>query len=291
MGHVSSRLAPILGDVGTLIEAAGRTAGDIDYNLVTEQLRRTGVILFRGFGIDANELRALVMRFSSELLMHQNPNRVALGDDRGVLLVDAHKNPIPAHCEMSYSPMRPDLQWFCCIQPAAHGGETTVYDGVQVLDRLEPATRALFEAKRLRWRLPFHTTPDHQRRFFGTSDRAALEARFAGFSDFHYEFDAAGNLTWEYLVSAIPETKFGRARAFANSYLGSGAQVTFEDGSEIPQHCRWDVLDATERVCVPVAWQAGDVLLIDNTRVLHGRRGFEDPARKVAAIVSNANFS
>ncbi|MEY9929770.1 alpha-ketoglutarate-dependent taurine dioxygenase [Catenulispora sp. GP43] len=246
--------------------------------------------MFRGFDAAAEDFRGLVQRFSSELYFHQNPNRQTLSNDGAVLLVDAHRNPIPAHSEMSYCPLHPGLQWFLCVQPAVSGGETTVYDGVQAGERLAPETRELFEKQRLTWRLPFPTGPEHQERVFGTRDRAELETMFAGYEGFEYDFDDAGNLNWTYSVSALPRAPYLDAPTLCNSYLGSGALVSFEDGSAIPQHCRWDALDATEQVAVDIQWQAGDIVMIDNKRVMHGRRGFEDPGRKVAAMLSKPNF-
>jgi alpha-ketoglutarate-dependent taurine dioxygenase len=52
-------------------------------------------------------------------------------------------------------------------------------------------------------------------------------------------------------------------------------RLTFADGSILPEAV-WDELAwLTERLTVEVAWRAGDVLMLDNTRILHGRRRVE----------------
>ncbi|MET7394185.1 TauD/TfdA family dioxygenase [Dactylosporangium sp. NPDC005572] len=273
-----------------IIERGSLALADLPYADIAALFKQHGTLLFRGFDATSDDFRAVVQRFSTKLYFHQNPNRETISQDGAVLLVDAHRNPIPAHAEMSYCPLHPGLQWFFCVRPASDGGATTVYDGIQALDRLAKETRELFEERRLTWRLPFPTGAEHQQRVFGTSDRAELDALFAQFDDFTYDFDDAGNLNWSYTVSAVPQAPYVDARTLCNSYLGSGALVTFEDGAPIPQHCRWDALDATEQVAVDIDWRAGDIVMIDNRRVMHGRRGFEDPNRKVAAMLSMPNF-
>lgn len=282
--------SPLSGHHGLVVERADLPLAELPHSEIAGLFKQHGTLMFRGFGATAEDFRALVQRFSSKLYFHQNPNRETISNDGAVLLVDAHRNPIPAHSEMSYCPLHPGLQWFYCVQPASSGGETTVYDGVEAYRRLAKETRDLFDDLRLTWRLPFSTGPEHQERVFGTSDRNELEALFAEFDDFEYDFDDAGNLNWRYTVSAVPQAPYVEAPSLCNSYLGSGALVSFEDGSSIPQHCRWDALDATEQVAVDIEWGASDIVMIDNKRVMHGRRGFEDPNRKVAAMLSMPNF-
>jgi alpha-ketoglutarate-dependent taurine dioxygenase len=43
-------------------------------------------------------------------------------------------------------------------------------------------------------------------------------------------------------------------------------------------------------VAVDLEWEVGDIVMIDNKRVMHGRRAFEDPNRRVAAMLSMPNF-
>jgi alpha-ketoglutarate-dependent taurine dioxygenase len=41
------------------------------------------------------------------------------------------------------------------------------------------------------------------------------------------------------------------------------------------------VAAAAQRLTIAVPWRAGDVLLVDNSRYLHGRRAFKDAGRTV----------
>lgn len=53
----------------------------------------------------------------------------------------------------------------------------------------------------------------------------------------------------------------------------------FGDGEPIPDVIAAEVLEAAERAAVDIALEAGDVLIADNLRVAHGRRGFTGDRR------------
>ena len=39
-----------------------------------------------------------------------------------------------------------------------------------------------------------------------------------------------------------------------------------------------------------VAWEPGDLLMVDNSRFMHGRRAFADPQREHLTLMGIANF-
>jgi hypothetical protein len=216
--------------------------------------------------------------------------RQSVTDDRSILLVDPNETAIPAHSELTYTPLRPEMQWFLCVKPAASGGETTVYDGSAILEAMKPATRKTFVDKRLKWKMEQPVPPAIWQAMFGirTADEA-IEI-FQKFSGFQFRFADDGALTFEYLTPAIVTSKYTGRLAFANNYLVGGIPLEFEDGTPIPSDYRWEILEVSERYAIPIPWESGDVAMIDNNRVMHGRRKFKDTTRKIAAMVSNANF-
>jgi alpha-ketoglutarate-dependent taurine dioxygenase len=58
--------------------------------------------------------------------------------------------------------------------------------------------------------------------------------------------------------------------------------VRMADGSPIPR----DVVDEMWQVCDAnthnISWQAGDLVMIDNTRMMHGRRAFTGTHRQIS---------
>ena len=50
------------------------------------------------------------------------------------------------------------------------------------------------------------------------------------------------------------------------------------------------VADAAESLTIEIAWQRGDVAIIDNTRCLHGRRAFTGGAREILTRMGDARL-
>ena len=60
--------------------------------------------------------------------------------------------------------------------------------------------------------------------------------------------------------------------------------VTFADGSPIPAEYVTQVRDRGLAHAVDVDWQEGDLLVVDNVLVAHGRRPFTGPRRVLVAM-------
>lgn len=60
--------------------------------------------------------------------------------------------------------------------------------------------------------------------------------------------------------------------------------ITFGDGSPLPADGCKDCLRILEEECVVIPWRKGDILLIDNVAVLHGRRPTKSPRRVLASL-------
>jgi alpha-ketoglutarate-dependent taurine dioxygenase len=61
--------------------------------------------------------------------------------------------------------------------------------------------------------------------------------------------------------------------------------IQFEDGSEIPQDIIYEIYDVMEEQTVRFDWQKGDVLILNNTKVLHGRAPYSGQRRVLVAMV------
>ena len=82
----------------------------------------------------------------------------------------------------------------------------------------------------------------------------------------------------------------GNAREFASVAGGLGGAAhppcTFGDGSRLPMEPVEYGLKVCEELAVDVAWQQGDVALVDNMLVMHARRPWsgEGPRRVLASL-------
>lgn len=100
------------------------------------------------------------------------------------------------------------------------------------------------------------------------SDKALLIGYVSQFdsSTFSYEFDENECLTARFVTSAITKPHCSNEPAFCNSLLDSGTPH-FGDDTPVARSVVHRVIVATERLAIPVQWQAGDVLMLDNLRL------------------------
>ena len=66
--------------------------------------------------------------------------------------------------------------------------------------------------------------------------------------------------------------------------------VCFDDDSEITDEIMSELNEIAERITIEISWQKGDILMIDNTRIMHGRRAFEDEQRDIYIRLCSPSF-
>jgi alpha-ketoglutarate-dependent taurine dioxygenase len=255
--------------------------------------KRAGALMFRGFHADPWRMKAFAGRFSARFNRDRLRPPVA-NSDGFIQKVDEGMGYAQPHCEQANSPFRPDAIWFCCTRPAAEGGETLFWDGVGLWERMTPELKAVFEGKRLRF---FQKYPPERWKLFLGEGAGLADVRRAldGVEGVSYFIGEGEAVYLEYVCPAVVETRYGARKAFANNLLSErkntlGKLMTFSDGTAISD-AAIEALEAqmnelTERI----AWQAGDLMMLDNTRFLHGRNAFTDPKREVYSCLSFLNF-
>jgi hypothetical protein len=102
-------------------------------------------------------------------------------------------------------------------------------------------------------------------------------------------------VTTEYVSFACRDSQYGGHRAFINNILTMtwwelhGVRhriVRLEDGTPIPDAILDELRRIEAEITVPIAWQPHDLVMIDNTRYLHGRRAFTDKRREIYVRLS-----
>ncbi|KYF53505.1 taurine catabolism dioxygenase TauD [Sorangium cellulosum] len=295
MSRVTKNTSHRHGD-GALITAQPGTSLDVlDRSIVMLTLADAGFLVLRGFDGGLGEFSRLVRRMSERITL--DPARSLHG---GVAQkVDAGLDAIGLHCENGNSPFMPHLCWFFCEKAASIGSETTVCDGYRVWDALSPAARRAFlerdivysrHVEAAKWKSFVYHSLQGQKRIeditpgdlLSLADaRRGTVIRPSGGDAIYYEFQ----------VPAASGTLFSDRIAFANSILGPSCNyerptITFADREPIPPWLIDEVVRVTESVTVDIAWRDGDVALIDNTRVMHGRRAIVDPRRTIYNALS-----
>jgi alpha-ketoglutarate-dependent taurine dioxygenase len=276
---------------------------------VEEWLRTIGGVLFRGFTVpDQDAFRAFVTALAPDLLEYKErstPRTEVGGRIYTSTEYPAHQH-IALHNEFSYSYTWPLRIAFFALQPSEEGGETPIADSRQVYERVSPDVRERFAAKGVMYVRNYGAGIDLTwQDAFQTQDRTEVEA-----------YCRQAPMEWEWLendrlrtrqvrqgVARHPVTGemvwFNQAHLFHVSNLGvdgEGAMRSvfaepdlprnayFGDGSGILPEDLAEVRRALDSATVAFTWQPGDVLLLDNMLIAHGRRPYRGPRRILTAL-------
>jgi len=276
------KVASLTPTFGSIIEADQSTnLCDVSSSDVIEQFTKTGAVLLRGFGLEGDQFTDFSERFGSEFLINGNTTRETVSTDRKTQTVNSGTGLIPPHAEMAYSPFRPDILWFQCLTPASGGGATFLCDGEHIWNRMKPAMRSIFEDQKIKYIFP-NLNYQWLSLFIGKDcDGPSIGTTLASIPGLVYMVNSDQTITIEYSISAINRTKYGAAEAFANSVIVEETSSHFEDGTPIPQSLRLELFALACQRAFYLKWHPGDILMVDNSRIMHGREPFGDNSRRI----------
>jgi hypothetical protein len=211
---------------------------------------------------------------------------------------------------------------FCCVETSG-GGATPLADLRAILARIPSEFVDEVARRGLRYRqiVPLVATATMERTWpamFGTGERAEVE-RLAARQGIKCEWLADGSLSITGQVPGLrPHPRTGErvwfnqahvfhmklfhylekegvseARAHAREFASRHGDAPLEpyacwfgDGSEISGAAMQQVRKAIDAETQRFDWQPGDLLLLDNFRVAHGRDAFRGSRRILAALIS-----
>ncbi|MEU9900563.1 TauD/TfdA family dioxygenase [Streptomyces phaeochromogenes] len=275
---------------------------------LTELLVERKALVFRGFGVAPGAVDPVLARLVPDRLpyVHGNSPRTKVGGNLYTSTEYPQQYTISMHNELSYAHRWPTRLAFYCEKAAESGGATPVLDGEVWLDSLDAEVREAF-AGGIRYIQNLHDGFGFGKSWqdtFETDDRTAVEA-FLRDSRAEWEWGPDGlrvtqlrPATAEHPVTGA-EVWFNQADQWHPAGLGDEASaelydiltpdefpqyVTFADGTPIPDAYVKQILDRGLKSAVDVDWAGGDVLLIDNVLLAHGRRPFEGTRRVLVAM-------
>ncbi|HEV2705166.1 MAG TPA: TauD/TfdA family dioxygenase [Pyrinomonadaceae bacterium] len=216
------------------------------------------------------------------------------------------------HNEASHTHRWPLKQFFFCVQPAEQGGETPIVDCREVYRVLDPALVRRFEEKGLMYVRNFIAALDVSwQEFFKTTDRAAVE-QYCREAGIEFEWKGEDGLRIHQICPAIARhPKTGETVFFNQLQLHHVScllphvrasllslyreedlprNVYYGDGTPIEESVMEQVGEAYLQTATSFPWEKGDILMVDNMLVAHGRNPFKGSRKIVVAmgeIISN----
>lgn len=282
----------------------GRQRGSVE-----QQLREHGALLFRGFGPRSeSDFGGLVRTLWPALLDYTEGStpRSDLGSQVYTSTEYPAHQSIPLHNEMSYARTWPMKIAFCALQPSTAGGQTPLADSRRVYARIDPAIRSRFCAQGVLYVRNFGEHLDVPwQKVFRTQERSEVERRCRE-QGIDWEWLADNRLRTRQVSQAVfthpllqEPVWFNQAHLFHISNLEPAVleslravvsepelprNAYYGDGTPIEDVVLEEIRQIYREESTSFLWQAGDVLLVDNARVAHGRMPFSGPRRVVVAM-------
>lgn len=273
------------------------------------KLRHHGGLLFRDFGLRGDaDFHAFLEALGSPL-MHYTEGatpRSKISDKVYTSTEFPADQTIAPHNELNYVVTWPMKIWFYCVIAAEEGGETPIVDVRKVYQRLSPETREKFEDKGWMlvrnfgdgfgpsWQSSYRVeTREQAEEYFRRSDiqwtwRDGDRLRTSQVRPAVARHLETGEMCWFnhvafwHVSSLEPRLRemfldeLGEENLPYNTYYG--------DGSEIEDEVAQELRDAYDAELVAFPWQEGDLLMLDNMLVAHGRKPFRGDRKILTAM-------
>jgi hypothetical protein len=277
---------------------------------VKNQLAQYGAVLFRGFSVhnqdDFNEFVEHSIKQTANYVEGATP-RTKLGKGVYTATEFPSDQEISLHNELSYVTTPPNILAFCCLKAPTEGGQTHLADISKVFNRLDEKIITEFE-QRDGWLL---------RRNYGNGFGPTIEKAF-GMTDIE-DIKAYGDkvslkitqqsgniIVTEQVRSAVhrhpqndkklwfnhisfwhpsslcPKVKAKMEEMFTLAEFPYGTY--FGDGTVIDNETVDVIRRAYREEEVQFDWREGDVLLLDNWQVAHGRKPFKGERKIIVAM-------
>jgi alpha-ketoglutarate-dependent taurine dioxygenase len=275
-------------------------------------LHRHGAILFRGFEIASDlEFSKVIESNSSGWAKYREPAtpRTEVRENIFTSTEYPPENEIPLHNENSHCTTWPLKLYFYCVTAPVSGGQTPFADCRRVMSRLSPAVLDQFARRKWRYVRNFGNGLGFSwQKVFGAGTRNEVES-YCRSNSMECLWGENDSLKVSYVRDAVrthpltgEEIWFNHGLFFNpisieaslremllesfsvdelpyNTYYGDGAPVEPGVLEEIREAYR-------QETCY-FDWRKGDVLLLDNMLVAHGRKPFKGPRRVLVGMTDS----
>ena len=279
--------------------------------IVSDLINAHGFVVFRGYDVQSDQdFHRFVESFGLENFKYADSFSNAVRHNRTDRVFTANEAPpnveIFLHHEMAQTLTFPGALFFFCEKAAESGGATPICRSDLTLKTLEtqnPTFIAKLRSVGVKYRNSMPSEANHESGQ-GRSWKDTLTVNSAHEAEeklvaLGYQFNwlEDGGLSVQTPALAAVD-HFGRGKdVFFNQIVAAAAGWTVAADDKEPRLCFGDdspiehadlagTIKAAYQHTVDLKWQTGDVALLDNLKVMHGRRPFEG-SRSVLASLCN----
>lgn len=285
---------------------------EVNRGLFDSWLLKHGAVLFRGFGVeDPAKFESVTCAIEPELLnyLEGDSPRTRISGKVYTSTEYPESYQISLHNELSYAYKWPRKIFFCCAVAPQQGGETPIVDCREVFRALDPRIRERFAAGKIRYVSNAHGGEGIGKSWqdtFETDDRSRVE-EYLKAAGVDFRWGADGSLHTSQVREAVithPVTGepvwFNQAEQWHPSMLDLKNRramaalglkdedlphyASFGDGSPLDAGELEEIRALMREKAVYFPWQQGDLLVLDNVLVAHGRNPFKGPRRILVAM-------
>lgn len=268
-----------------------------------------GALLLRNFAVENIEhFQTASQAYIPELAAYVEGGtpRQSLGNSIYTSTEYPERLPIFPHNELSYVIRVPEKIVFSCIQAPITQGATPLTDCRKVLEYIDPEIIKEFDARQWKLVRNFGTGlgPDLMRAFDTENHKEieeycrSMSMHYEKISDFQVRTTQVrpaihthpitnekvwmNHIAFWHPSSLEPQLRKEMLEAFGHE--GMPFNVFWGDGEIIPDDVVNNIREAYQKALVRFDWKKGDVLLMDNILVAHGREPFSGPRKILVSM-------
>ena len=306
-------LQEIENDLGLSTPASTKNWVNENKGFIESQLEEYGAVLFSGLPIEsAEDFDLFVSSFNYNTFTYEGSLSNAVRINRTNKVFTANEAPkeieIFLHHEMAQTPIYPKNIFFFCKSASLNGGQTPLCrsdDLYAAILKEDAGLLTKFQENGVIYNSVMSNGDElisgqgrSWQKTLGviSKDEAAIRLNDLGYSWNWIEGDNLSVTTKTF--EAIKELKDG-SKSFFNQVLAASLgwkknseddllPVKFGNGDEIPEASIQMISELAKSLTLLRHWKDNDILLIDNYRVMHGRKPFSgEKAREVLVSLTN----
>lgn len=274
----------------------GQQWSDLDDDHIKALFKEHGALLFRGFAGNIDQFSALTDRFCESYMINPNAGRNTVCAEKKIETVNKKFGPFELHAERHQTPPTPHICFFYCNEAPLTMGETSFCDGELLVSILRDELRDMLLGRELWYHAPVN--PMTVMGLMEVDNLDDLQQALVEKKLDHIYHINGDRVSETYETPVLHKSAYSDNLAFANFLLFSRFMFknqktfpTFENGEIIPNEVCEEIRNTAATITVYHKWQNSDLLMLDNTRVMHGRAGIvEDGPRDIWTRFGYANF-